>query len=124
MIDLAAFKNRRIAVLGLGRTGLAAAHALIAAGAEVIAWDDQPATREKAGLPTEDPSARGWPGIDLLVLSPGIPHSFPAPNRHVTAARAADVEIVGDIELLIRSKPAGRLVGITGTTGKSTTTAL
>ncbi len=124
MIDLAPFKDRRIAVLGLGRTGVAAARALRAAGAEVIAWDDKPETRASSGLATRDPSAEGWRGIDLLVLSPGIPHSFPAPNPHVAAARAAGVAIVGDVELLIRARPAGRLVGITGTNGKSTTTAL
>ncbi len=126
----AVFSGARFAVLGLGRNGLPAAIALAAMGAEVWAWDDGPAARaaaESAGVAPRDPSpilAR----CDGLVLSPGIPHRLPAPHPLAEAARTAGVPIICDAELLYRAvRAAGsraRFVGITGTNGKSTTTAL
>ena len=119
------FAGARFAVLGLGRNGAAAATALAAMGAEVLAWDDTPARR--AALPDAvDPA--DWGRIDALVLSPGIPHRLPSPHPVAARAIAAGVPILSDAELLFRaahrSGAAARFVGITGTNGKSTTTAL
>jgi UDP-N-acetylmuramoylalanine--D-glutamate ligase len=126
MISVDSFAGRRVAVLGLARSGLAAVRALSAGGAEILAWDDNPGVREAvaAEIPLADLGAVDWREIPALVLSPGIPHSFPAPHPAVVLARAAGAEIIGDIELLGRAQPGARYVGITGTNGKSTTTAL
>ena len=119
--------GRRYAVAGLGRNGLPAARALAAMGAEVRVWDDQAEARALAGLPLLDP-ASGLAGFDALVLSPGIPHEAPQPHPMAVAARAAGVPILSDAELLFQAvRAAGsraRFAGITGTNGKSTTTAL
>ena len=122
------FAGRRFAVVGLGRNGVPAAHALSAMGAFVVAWDDGEAARAAAGdLLLRDP-APDMAGFDALVLSPGIPHRQPAPHHAASAADAAGVPIWSDVELLFqavrRSGSAARFAGITGTNGKSTTTAL
>jgi UDP-N-acetylmuramoylalanine--D-glutamate ligase len=126
MVVVGFFAGRRVAVLGLAKSGRTAAEALAAGGADVIAWDDNASVREAlAGtVHLEDLAAADWRGIAALVLSPGIPHSFPEPHPAVVEARAAGVEIVGDLELLARAQPEARYIGITGTNGKSTTTAL
>jgi UDP-N-acetylmuramoylalanine--D-glutamate ligase len=127
MIDLASLQTSRFAVLGLARSGLAAARALKQAQVEFVAWDDDAGKRAQAqshGFPLADPASLDWHRWDALVLSPGIPHSFPAPHPAAAAAKAAGKPLIGDIELLARCKPAARIVGITGTNGKSTTTAL
>lgn len=131
MIDLSLFSGQRIAVLGLGKSGRATAAALAAAGVEVLAWDDSANAREAAGdagIAVTDLFAADWGGIDLLVLSPGIPHLHPQPHALAERARRAGCSIVCDVELLVRARLAapapGRFVGITGTNGKSTTTAL
>jgi UDP-N-acetylmuramoylalanine--D-glutamate ligase len=121
-----AFAGKRYAVLGLARSGLATVEALAASGAWVIAWDQREDARAlvagKAVL--GDPMEMELHGLDALVVSPGVPL-----NRHPVAARAheAGVPIIGDIELFALARPTlppHRVVGITGTNGKSTTTAL
>jgi UDP-N-acetylmuramoylalanine--D-glutamate ligase len=122
------FSGQRFAVVGLGKNGLPAAHALRAMGAEVVAWDDRPEAREAAAdLDVRDPH-EGKFDFDALVLSPGIPHRLPKPHPVAQRAIEAGVPILSDTELLFRAvRAAGsraRFAGITGTNGKSTTTAL
>ena len=118
----ALFKGARFAVVGLGRMGLPTAQALAAMGAEIVAWDDA-----APGLPNAGP-APAIATFDALILSPGIPHRLPAPHPAAAAALAAGVPIWTDAELLYRAvRAAGskaRFAGVTGTNGKSTTTAL
>jgi UDP-N-acetylmuramoylalanine--D-glutamate ligase len=127
MIDLGFMAGSTVAVLGLGRSGRAAAEALLAGGARVLAWDDSAAARaaaQAANIPLVDLATIDWRAPAALVLSPGIPHTFPKPHAAVAQARAAGCAVIGDIELLVRARPGCRFVGITGTNGKSTTTAL
>ncbi len=128
MIDLSSLPaNRPYAILGLGRSGRASAHALLAAKIPVWAWDDAPASRDVArgeGIAPIDLDAVDLAGAAGLVLSPGIPHTHPAPHRLVVRARDAGCPVIGDGELLARAYPNAACVGITGTNGKSTTTAL
>jgi UDP-N-acetylmuramoylalanine--D-glutamate ligase len=121
------FSGMRVAVVGLGRAGLPAARALVRMGAEVRAWDDSDAARADAADLALDPMET-MRGFDALLLSPGIPHALPSPHPIAARARAANVPILCDVEFLFRavraSGSAARFVGITGTNGKSTTTAL
>jgi len=131
MIPLTAFAGRTLAVFGLGASGLAVCRALKAGGAEVIAWDDAPAKAAEAaaeGFTVEDLRRIDWSRVVALVLSPGVPLTHPAPHWSVGLARNAAVEVIGDIELYCRQRravvPDAPFVAITGTNGKSTTTAL
>jgi UDP-N-acetylmuramoylalanine--D-glutamate ligase len=133
MIPVPAFTNRTVAVFGLARSGLAAAHALIAGGASVVCWDDNPASRDVAraeGLILEDLRNADWSAFAALVLSPGVPLTHPTPHWTVQMAKASGVEIIGDIELFARAVALApdhkrpTVVAVTGTNGKSTTTAL
>ena len=122
------FSGSRFAVLGLGRNGLAVTHALLAMGAEVTAWDNAAAARAAAGdVPLRDPCTGDF-AFDALVMSPGIPHRLPHPHPAADRARAAGVPILSDAELLFqavrRTGSRARFAGVTGTNGKSTTTAL
>jgi UDP-N-acetylmuramoylalanine--D-glutamate ligase len=122
------FSGKRFAVVGLGKNGLPAAFGLRAMGAEVVAWDDNPAARAAMpGVEVRDP-LDGPFDFDALVLSPGIPHRLPRPHPVAVRALAAGVPILSDVELLFQavrgSGSRARFVGITGTNGKSTTTAL
>jgi UDP-N-acetylmuramoylalanine--D-glutamate ligase len=126
MIEVTQFRNQTIAVLGLARSGLAVAVALKSGGAKVIAWDDAPGRRteaSRAGFDLVDLAA-DLTGAKALVLSPGIPHTFPQSHPATVRAKAAGVPIIGDIELLALAQKAARFAGVSGTNGKSTTTAL
>jgi UDP-N-acetylmuramoylalanine--D-glutamate ligase len=127
MIPLSSMRGKIAAVLGLGRSGRSACRALAASGAKVWAWDDAGEQRAEAaatGVPIVDLDICNWARVDRLVLSPGIPHRHPRPHRLVRRAGSAGVPVIGDIELLVENQPGRRIVGITGTNGKSTTTAL
>jgi UDP-N-acetylmuramoylalanine--D-glutamate ligase len=127
MIDVYPFHGFPVAVLGLGKSGLPTALALAASGAEVWAWDDSEDRRAEAraaGVDLVDLHAAELRELTTLVLSPGIPHTHPAPHGVVTRARATGLEIVCDVDLLFRTQREAAYVGITGTNGKSTTTAL
>ena len=120
-----------VAVFGLGGSGLATAEALRAGGASVHVWDDGEAARAKAqaaGFVLRDLVTAGLAGFKALILSPGVPLTHPAPHPVVKQAQADAVEIIGDIELFCRERarlaPNAPFVAITGTNGKSTTTAL
>ena len=131
MIPVTTFAGRKVAVFGLGGSGLVSASALLAGGADVIAGDDgedRMTQARSAGIPTADLRRIDWSRVAALVLAPGIPLTHPEPHWVVKLAQASGVEIIGDIELFCRERrvraPAAPFVAITGTNGKSTTTAL
>jgi UDP-N-acetylmuramoylalanine--D-glutamate ligase len=137
MIPVQGVEGRVVAVLGLGRSGLAAARALRAGGAEVLAWDDGAPARERAegeGLALRDLGREGaLAGASLLVTSPGIPHLYPRPHPAIAEAWAAGVPVDNDVGLFFRSYATDdwdrfgtrpRVVAVTGSNGKSTTAAL
>lgn len=122
---LTRFRDRRVGVLGLARSGLAVARALRAGGADVVAWDDDPSALQRAM------ELGAWPGelddvaeLAALVVSPGVPTRYPIPHPIVAAATAAGVPITGDLDLFAEVAHPRPIVGVTGTNGKSTTTAL
>ncbi len=131
MTPVTSFKGKTVAVFGLGGSGLASCHALKAGGAEVIACDDtlaKMAEAARAGFITADLRTVSWANFAALVLTPGVPLTHPQPHWTVVAAKQAGVEVIGDIELFCRERkrhaPDAPFVAITGTNGKSTTTAL
>src|SRR5665213_967749 len=130
MIPVTTFRGQNVAVFGLGASGIATAHALVADGASVFAFDDDPAAVAEAkaqGVPIEDLRSADWQSFAALVLAPGVPLTHPKPAWPVVSARAAKIEIIGDIELFCRERRAqvsnAPFIAITGTNGKSTTTA-
>lgn len=131
MIPITTLAGKTVAVFGLGGSGLASCRALAAGGADVIACDDDPkrmAQAAAAGLATADLRHADWSKVAALVLAPGVPLTHPAPHWSVGLARAAAVPVIGDIELFCRERrrhaPKAPFVAVTGTNGKSTTTAL
>ena len=137
MIPVQGVEGARVAVLGLGRSGLTAARALREGGAEVLAWDDGAPARERAeaeGLSLVDLTREAaWEGVSRLVTSPGIPHLYPRPHAAIAAAWGAGVPVDNDIGLFFRSYATAewdrfqtrpRVVAVTGSNGKSTTAAL
>lgn len=117
------FRGRRVGVLGLARSGVAATRALQAAGATVLAWDDDPAVLARhpelaSGRPTD------VAGLAALVVSPGVPLTHPTPHPLIAAARTAKIPLTCDVELFCDSLGPRPLVAVTGTNGKSTTSAL
>jgi UDP-N-acetylmuramoylalanine--D-glutamate ligase len=131
LIPALSFAGKRVSLFGLGGSGIATARALIEGGAEVQAWDDNPESVAKAaaeGIETGDLRAADWAKFSAFVLSPGVPLTHPKPHWTVELARGAGVEVIGDIELFCRERthaaPQAPFIAITGTNGKSTTTAL
>lgn len=131
MIPVTVFKDKAIAIFGLGLSGIAAALALRAGGAEVAAWDDAEAARKQAheaGIRMVDLATADWSAFTALVLAPGVPLTHPEPHWTVSKAKEAGIEIIGDTELFFRERGAqgskARVIAITGTNGKSTTAAL
>jgi UDP-N-acetylmuramoylalanine--D-glutamate ligase len=131
MIPVTAFAGKKVAVFGLGGSGLVSASALLAGGADVVACDDDVQSVAKAnaaGIPTADLRQADWAKIVALVLAPGVPLTHPEPHWIVALAQKAGVAAIGDIELFCRERaklaPDAPFVAITGTNGKSTTTAL
>src|ERR1700676_3969690 len=131
LIPVTSFAGKTVAVFGLGGSGLASCHALKAGGAEVVASDDgvdRLVEAAQAGFITADLRKVSWANFASLVLTPGAPLTHPSPHWTVLAAQQAGVEVIGDIELFCRERrrhaPAAPFVAITGTNGKSTTTAL
>src|SRR5262245_31150912 len=131
MIRVTTFAGKCAAVFGLGASGLATARALQAGGAEVAAWDDNGASREaarEAGAPLLDLEQADWRPFAALILAPGVPLTHPKPHWTVEKARALGIEVIGDIELFFRERsahcPDAPVVAVTGTNGKSTTSAL
>lgn len=131
MIPAYSFGGRHVALFGLGGSGIATARALMEGGAEVVAWDDNPESVSNAqthGIATGDLRSADWQSFSSFVLSPGVPLTHPKPHWSVELARGAGVEIIGDVELFARERVAraadAPFIAITGTNGKSTTTAL
>lgn len=131
MVPVSSFTGRKVAVFGLGVSGVAAARALAAGGAEVLAFDDDAGHRaaaEAEGITIADLNTADWSAVAALVLSPGVPLTHPKPHWSVRLARKAKAEIIGDTELFERERARraakSRLVAVTGTNGKSTTAAL
>ena len=131
MTPVTTFAGKTVAVFGLGRSGLATCRALVAGGAAVVAADDTARSREAAaaaGFRVEDLRSADWRRFAAFVLAPGVPLTHPEPHWTVAEAKAAGVEVIGDVELFCRQReascPDAPFVAITGTNGKSTTTAL
>ena len=133
MIKAASFQGQTLAVFGLGRTGITAALSLAKGGADVWAWDDNEAARKAAaeqGVAVKDLNEADWSEFSALVLSPGVPDKLPVAHWTAEKANAADVPIICDIEIFAREVAARpesqspKIIAITGTNGKSTTTAL
>ncbi len=131
MIPATSFAGKTVALFGLGGSGLASAQSLQAGGADVVAFDDSAASLAKAaaaGIKTADLRSLDWSKVAALLLAPGVPLTHPEPHWSVKLAQHAGVEVIGDIELFCRERrsraPRSPFVAITGTNGKSTTTAL
>jgi len=121
--------GQRIGLLGLGRSGIAAARALAAAGAVAYAHDDKAAKDTPSGCSSSNFIWQGWQDwpwdeLDAVVISPGIPHLYPKPHPAAAKATTFGIPIISEVELALRAKSDATLIAITGTNGKSTCTAL
>jgi UDP-N-acetylmuramoylalanine--D-glutamate ligase len=127
MIPLLRYALQTVAVVGLGKSGLTAARALRAGGAEVLAWDDSDQARQNAvseGFTICEPSENAWLTIDRVIWSPGIPHHLPTEHPAAALAKRMGKPLVCDVDLLCEATSSSFHIGVTGTNGKSTTTAL
>ena len=131
MIPITVYKDKSVALFGLGITGLSAAKALSTGGAKVIVWDENESRRTAAseqGFEVADLYEADWSQFDALLLSPGVPLTHPEPHWTVKKAQEASLPIIGDTELFFKEflhrGAQDRVLAITGTNGKSTTTAL
>ncbi len=126
-MDSHTYQDKNVAVFGLGKSGMATAQRLKTGNAKVLVWDDNKERRaeaKKLGLKLKDLTKGKWSPTEALVLSPGVPLTHPTPHPVVGLAKDAGAQVIGDIEVFLREKEDGKLVGVTGTNGKSTTTAL
>ncbi len=127
MITVPAYQGKKVGVFGLARSGLAAVHSLVASGAHVCAWDDNSSAREKVRGYAVDLYSLDFAGLDAFVLAPGVPLTHPEPHPLVVKANAASVPVICDMDVFQAARqtlPSHKVIGITGTNGKSTTTAL
>ena len=124
MIVPAAMSGKTVAILGMGRSGASAARALTRADARVFAHDDKSGAKAPEGVTVAPPDQWPWDELAAMVISPGIPHAFPEPHPAALMAGEHGVPVISDIELLMQARPSAKVVGITGTNGKSTTTML
>ena len=131
MIEARTFAGKHVAVFGMGMSGLAAGRSLLAGNASILAWDDGDRGRDAAraaGFPVADLREADWRMLDALILAPGVPLTHPEPHWAAKLAEANGVEIIGDTEVFVRERRRSgvgtKLIAITGTNGKSTTTAL
>ncbi|MDG7052502.1 MAG: UDP-N-acetylmuramoyl-L-alanine--D-glutamate ligase [Wolbachia endosymbiont of Alcedoecus sp.] len=129
-MQLSKYKNQNVAVFGLGKTGLSVINALMKSGARMYAWDDNKEQIANAKMMYREcnfihPRKYNWHEIRTLILSPGVPISYPTPHWIVKLARSYDYKIKSDIELFLEVKATNqKVIGVTGTNGKSTTVSL
>lgn len=127
MIISPTYQGKNIGVFGLARSGLAAVHSLVASGANVVAWDDNEDARAAVSMCAENLYDYDFTRLDALMLAPGVPLTHPQPHPLVEKARAFGVPLISDLDIFGQARatlPAHKLVAVTGTNGKSTTTAL
>ncbi len=129
MITCNLFKNKKLYIVGLGRTGIGAADSMLASEAILYAWDDNKVTQENfsksyPNIALVSPQHMDWENLDYIILSPGIPTLIDKEHEVVKYAKRYNVEIISDIDILYQACPEARYIAITGTNGKSTTTAL
>ncbi|WP_417460266.1 UDP-N-acetylmuramoyl-L-alanine--D-glutamate ligase [Kordiimonas sp.] len=127
MITASAYKGKKVGVFGLARTGVAAVQALEASGADVLAWDDVPERRAAVGAYSHDLYEADMHSLDAVMLAPGVPLNFPAPHAIVVRCREAGTPLISDFDFFEKARTdmaPHKVVAITGTNGKSTTTAL
>ena len=116
--------NKKVVIVGLGVSGLSAAKSILMSGAEVYAYDDNYSNHLLPGLKFIEPKKWPWSKIDEIIVSPGIPTTLPKPHPIIKEAKQKNIRISNEIDIFARSKPKARIIGVTGTNGKSTTTAM
>lgn len=127
MLNLSLFSGKKFGVLGLGKSGIATALALHKNGAQVIAWDDGQESRKSAenqGVAIKPFDATVLSSLDMLVVSPGVPLTYPKPHPVIALAKELNIPLTGDLDLFYKAHQHVNFIGISGTNGKSTTTSL